>query len=619
MLNIIPENKTLATREPIIISIGSHPPIIQSILDFDYIIGRTSPTVKAIIGSGRKLERYFFGRKEVAIPVCNDSQLKDELVKLKNEPIYYLNVNSGRRALSSITAFFKTLDEVKLSTQLVGGVIFAENLPEAHAIELINEAKKRHTWIIGPSSIGLFIPNYIKLGAIAGVDHRQLLQAKADEQGNVAVLSASGGMTNELIWNVAYSEKALSFALSFGGDRFPILSPTEAFIAAENDVQTSHIVYYGELGGIDEYEIIDLIQQQKLTKPVYAYIAGSVSDLFAEPPQFGHAKAIAKTTDESANAKRQALRKAGVHAAKTFSEFLETVRKIPAISDKKISLKKKSTSTREKNDIMVLMSDRRKSLFMSSVSREADGSVEILGKPLTTRAKTSSLAHIVLSSFLGKEVNSSVTVDFIDTVFKLLIDNGPAVSGAVNTIITARAGRDLPSALASGILTIGPRFGGAIKDASNNWYHCVQTNKTPQEFVEEFASQKTYIPGIGHKKYRTDNPDPRCALLVEHAMQLKNHPHYDFAQHVEKITTAKKANLILNVDGTVAAIMLDILMYEEKLTKTALQNLLATDFFNALFIFPRTAGFIAHCLDQQRLDEGLFRLPSSEILYTGDQ
>jgi len=54
---------------PQIICIGNHQPIIQSILDFDHMIGRTEPSIKAIVAGGRKFERYFFGEREVAIPV----------------------------------------------------------------------------------------------------------------------------------------------------------------------------------------------------------------------------------------------------------------------------------------------------------------------------------------------------------------------------------------------------------------------------------------------------------------------------------------------------------------------------------------------------------------------
>ncbi len=584
--------KTLIKAEPAIICIGNHPPIIQSILDFDYMIGRKTPSIRGIIAGGRKFERYFFGEKEVAIRVFADAK---HLPKDKGGANLFLNLTSGRRVLES------TVELLAHVPSIVGGAIFAENLPEKHATELITICAEKDIWIIGPASVGLLIPGFLKLGAIAGTDYDQLRAAKVHHKGNVAVFSASGGMTNELIWNLTHSNHSLSFALSFGGERFPILSPKEAFLEAEKDPSTEHIVYYGELGGIDEYEIVRLQQEGALTKPVYAFVAGTVSDLFEEPPQFGHAKAMAKTHNESAQAKREALRQAGISTADSFGAFLDLINKIPT----------KKEVTIETMD----MGSRKKSLFMSSVSREKDGNVEVLGTDLTELSASTSFAELVVSMFLGKKIQSKEVIEFVDMVFKLLVDHGPHVSGAVNTMITARAGKDMVSSLASGILTIGPRFGGAINEAAHNWFSSVEKGVPPKDFVESFAAQKQYISGIGHKKYRTDNPDPRVATLLTFVEKLEAKKYTTFARTVEAITTDKKANLILNLDGAVAAIMLDLLSEKEGFSTEQLQECIDTEFFNALFILPRSAGFIAHYLDQKRLDEGLFRLPEDEVMF----
>ncbi|MEK9196330.1 MAG: citrate/2-methylcitrate synthase, partial [Patescibacteria group bacterium] len=184
------------------------------------------------------------------------------------------------------------------------------------------------------------------------------------------------------------------------------------------------------------------------------------------------------------------------------------------------------------------------------------------------------------------------------------------VSGAVNTMVTARAGRDLTAGLATGLLTIGPRFGGAINQASKNWLSAVSGNENPQDFVEKFASRKEYIAGIGHKKYRIDNPDPRVAKLLS---EFKPGKYTQFALEVEKITSAKKSQLILNVDGLIAAMLLDMLADEEGYSTEKISQLIDTEFCNAIFVYARTVGFIAHYLDQKRLDEGLFRLPDDQI------
>jgi len=586
----------LRTTEPKIISLGSYPAIIQSILDFDYLAGKTSPSVIGLLASGRRYERFFFGRKEIMIPVfASEDELGADIAK---QITLFLNLSSARRALSSTLSILADLPAVS------GGSIFAENVPERHALSLYEKTLGSGMFIIGPASVGLLIPSVVKLGAIGGVDIRQLTEAQLFTPGNVAVFSASGGMTNELISIVTRSGKRLSFALSFGGDRFPIFTPKDAFLTAEHDPQTEAIVYYGELGGTDEYELVTLLNEGKVTKPVLCYIGGSVSDLFAAPPQFGHAKAMAKTQTETAKAKREALNAAGANAAASFSEFVELVKALPVSNHEHLDY------TTHMDDIK----DRQKALIMTSISEDDAGVVKILGEDLLSFAKDHSFAAIVTALFLGKKAKSDELVNFVDFILRLLVEHGPYVSGAVNTIVASRAGRDLVSSLSAGLLTIGPRFGGAINQAASNWLEGVTQSEQPAAFVETFAAEKKYISGIGHRKYRVDMPDPRVGALLEYANGLEKRRFTNFAREVEKITVAKKGNLILNVDGAIAAVLLDLLSEKEGYSDEELKRLTEIEFFNALFVLSRSVGFIAHFLDQKRLDEGLFRLEDHHVV-----
>lgn len=259
------------------------------------------------------------------------------------------------------------------------------------------------------------------------------------------------------------------------------------------------------------------------------------------------------------------------------------------------------------------LNNRTHSLFTTTISGDVGGEPTVLGKNLTSLATSHSLAYLAGSLWLGRPLKSKKTESAIDLALKLLVDHGPYVSGAVNTMITARAGRDLVSSLVSGLLTIGPRFGGAVNGAAKIWFESVGTGILPPELVESFARRKEYLPGIGHRKYRLDSPDPRVPLLTSLIEDIP-HPHLDFALRVAKLTTAKKPNLILNVDGALAAVMLDLLTHEEKIDKDELTTLIESEFFNAIFVLSRSVGFIAHYLDQKRLGEPLFRLPDQDIL-----
>lgn len=575
-----------------ILVLGNYRPGIQTILDFDSMAGKAEPSVKAIVTANAKFQKYFWGDGEVLIPCY--ATVADAAREL-DEVNWMFNVNSGRRARQTTIEFFEAFP------QALGGHIFAEDVPEIHALELYERYQRQGKTIVGTAGVGLIVPGSIKLGVIGGVDWRQIQHNRLHQPGSVAVLSASGGMVNEIITLVSQSAHNISFALCFGGDRWPLTTPREAFLAAEADDQTTHIVYYGELGGHDEYELAKLIEKGQITKPVICYIAGVIGENFETPVQFGHAKALANSASETASAKRDALQSAGAKVAESITDFSSHIDAIPHS---------------DTDEAAVDFSQRSASLFSSTISNETTEGYAFVGTPLTAWAESGDIAKQITSALLGTQPKSQVTTEFIRTVFLLSADHGPQVSGALNTIVSARAGKGLVDSLAAGLLTIGPRFGGAVSDAAREWFDGVAQAKNPADHVESYARSKKLIGGIGHKKYRLGLPDPRTTMLAKFVDRLEKHRYYDYAKAVEEITTAKKGNLILNVDGHIAALMLDILENEEGYEPQQLNQLIEADFFNALFVIPRSVGFIAHYLDQKRLDEGLFRLPDDDILLT---
>lgn len=576
--------------------LGNHPGVIQSILDFDYACGKREPSILACITSNRKSIKFFFGKNEVLIPCFSKvTAVPKEIGKKVN---WMLNVQSGRRVFDATVAFFDAFPNA------YGGHIFAENVPEKHETELIKRYGSEKV-IAGPSGVGILVGGHLKVGAIGGIGLAQLDQGKLATPGSIAIVSTSGGMTNELITDVALAGKRVSFSISIGGDRFPISSLGEVLSLAEEDDATVAIVYFGELGGVDEYEIVEMVKAKKLTKPVIAYIAGIIDEAFDEHVQFGHAKALVAHTDESARAKREALRAVGVTAPDTFPEFLEELArlKVPEFHDKVLPMDE--------------LSNRKASILSTrEVVDLEEIPVFVKGKKLVSQDST--FAKRALEAVLGKEIKSEVTAAFGEALFSLLIDHGGNVSGAVNTMITARAGKDLVSSLAAGLLTVGPRFGGAVNEAARTFVEGAASGKDAASFVEEKTKNGKLLSGIGHRKYRVGLPDPRVAAIAEFMTLLKNHPHYDFAREIEKVTTGKNGTLILNVDGVMASLSLDILVECEGYSKEELQELIEAEFFNALFVIPRTVGFIAHFIEQKKNDEGLFRLPD-DLLFVRKQ
>jgi ATP citrate (pro-S)-lyase len=123
------------------------------------------------------------------------------------------------------------------------------------------------------------------------------------------------------------------------------------------------------------------------------------------------------------------------------------------------------------------------------------------------------------------------------------------------------------------------------------------------------------IPGIGHKVKSKFNPDTRCKILDTLAEGFPQSKYLDFAKSVESLTLEKKSSLILNVDGYIAAILLDIF---EDIWMTSQEKKIYVEawIFNGLFLLARTIGFIWHAIDQKRLGEWLHRASWDSILYT---
>lgn len=572
-----------------VLAVGAYKPGYQAIIDFDALSGREQPSIVGIVGINKRYEKYFWHDEEVLIP-CYASIA--EAKRALPEVDWLLNITSARRAYATTEEFFAAYPDA------YGAHVFAEDIPELHALKLHENFASQGKTIVGPAGVGLLVPGALKLGVVGGVDWRQLKKNHLEQAGSTAVLSASGGMINELITMVASGGHLISFALCFGGDRFPATTPRDAFLAAEADPQTKQIVYYGELGGTDEYELAELMQSGKLTKPVIAYIAGVIGEKFEAPVQFGHAKALAGSQDETASAKREALRSAGAQVAESIDDLAKLIHALP-----------QDTVQESEADF----SRRTPSVFTSTISQETDAGYTFIGKTMQDWSAGGDIAAMVTAGLLGYEPQSKLTVDLVRTIFLLSVDHGPQVSGAVNTMVTARAGKGLVDSLAAGLLTIGPRFGGAVSGAAREWFDAVKDGVEPAELVERRSRERHPISGIGHKKYRLDMPDPRTAVLAAFAHKLKQPAHYNYAKSIEAITTQKKGNLILNVDGHIAALMLDVLVEHEGYGTDELNTLIEADFFNALFVLPRSVGFVAHYMDQKRLDEGLFRLPDEDV------
>ncbi|QQR52777.1 hypothetical protein IPG36_01495 [bacterium] len=97
---------SLRQADPVIVSLGNHQGIIQSMLDYDYLLGRSIPSVKAIVAGGRRTTRFFFGHQEIALPMY--PSVADLPPALRQSTNLVLNVGSGRRVVESTAAAWQS-------------------------------------------------------------------------------------------------------------------------------------------------------------------------------------------------------------------------------------------------------------------------------------------------------------------------------------------------------------------------------------------------------------------------------------------------------------------------------------------------------------------------------
>ena len=178
-------------------------------------------------------------------------------------------------------------------------VVITEHTPVRDMLEAKAYAQKRGMRIVGPNCPGVITAGECKLGIMPGF---------AFEKGCVGLISKSGTLTYEAARQVCAAGLGISTAVGIGGDPVIGLSYIDLLGLFEQDEQTKIIVMIGEIGGSLETEAAKYIKES-VSKPVLAFIAGASAP---KGKRMGHAGAIIGNADESAAAKKEALRKCGI-------------------------------------------------------------------------------------------------------------------------------------------------------------------------------------------------------------------------------------------------------------------------------------------------------------------
>ena len=245
----------------------------------------------------------------------------------------------GGQVFESKVPIFNTVYEAKKETGASASVIF---VPSAFAADAILEAvnaeldlvvcitegipvldmakvksvlQNSSTILVGPNCPGIVTPGRgedsfggCRMGIAPGYIHKR---------GKVGVVSRSGTLTYEAVWQLTQLGLGQSTCVGIGGDPIGGLSHLDALRLFEADEETEAIIMIGEIGGFAEQDAARWVKE-KGTKPVAAFIAGA-----SAPPgrRMGHAGALVSGADDTALAKKEFLKQSGIAIAETPSDM----------------------------------------------------------------------------------------------------------------------------------------------------------------------------------------------------------------------------------------------------------------------------------------------------------
>jgi succinyl-CoA synthetase alpha subunit len=204
------------------------------------------------------------------------------------------------------------LEAIDAGIEVIAAI--TEGVPVLDMVEVYRQVRASNSTLIGPNCPGLITPGECKIGIMPGYIHTP---------GKIGIISRSGTLTYEAVWQTSNLGLGQSTCVGLGGDPIVGTSYIDLLKLYQQDDQTEAILMIGEIGGNAEELAAEFIQQ-KVTKPVAAFIAGATA-----PPgkRMGHAGAIISGGKGTAAEKQAALEAAGIVVAPTPAEMGQAVEK----------------------------------------------------------------------------------------------------------------------------------------------------------------------------------------------------------------------------------------------------------------------------------------------------
>jgi succinyl-CoA synthetase alpha subunit len=202
------------------------------------------------------------------------------------------------------------LEAVDAGVELV--VCITEGIPVLDMMRAKAQMAGKGSRLIGPNCPGIITPGECKIGIMPGYIHKP---------GGVGVISRSGTLTYEAVWQLTARGYGQSTCIGIGGDPINGMSHLDAVKLLNGDPKTEAMILIGEIGGTAEEEAAEWIKAN-CQKPIAAFIAGATA-----PPgrRMGHAGAIVSGGKGTAAGKIEALKAAGIAVAETPAAMADTL------------------------------------------------------------------------------------------------------------------------------------------------------------------------------------------------------------------------------------------------------------------------------------------------------